>query len=106
MTAIVGRDRERAALEAFLADASERLFALVFEGEAGIGKTTVWREGTRMAEELGFRVLACRPAATEAKLSLSAVADLLEDVPEDVYAALPSPAAARARRRPAPSRAR
>lgn len=92
MTAVVvGRDRELASAGEFLATASEGPAALVLEGDAGIGKTTVWREVVRQAEATGFEVLSCRPAQQEAKLSLSAVADLLEATPAAVFEALPTP---------------
>ena len=42
--AIVGRDPELAAVERLVDAISERSTALVIEGEAGIGKTTVWQE--------------------------------------------------------------
>jgi len=47
---VVGRDHERSIAEQFLADASEGFVALVLEGEAGIGKTTVWRDTIGLAE--------------------------------------------------------
>src|SRR5581483_11382235 len=37
----------------------------------------------------GFLVLSCRPAETETKFALSALADLLEDVPDAAFDALP-----------------
>src|SRR5688572_6371636 len=64
---------------------------LLLEGAAGIGKTTVWREVSRRAEERGFRVLSCRPAEAEAKLAMSAVADLFEPVADGALAVLPEP---------------
>ena len=91
MANIVGRDRELSLAEGFLDSAGERFSVLLLEGEVGIGKTTVWREVVRRAEERSFLVLSCRPAKTETKLSLSAVADLLEPVPEAAFVALPKP---------------
>src|SRR5438067_13088661 len=88
---VVGRERELSLAEEFLESASERFAVLVLEGEPGIGKTTLWRECIRRAEERPFLVLSCRPAETEAKLSLSAVADLLEPVPASAFSALPEP---------------
>jgi DNA-binding CsgD family transcriptional regulator len=85
---VVGRERELSLAEGFLDSAQERFSVLSLEGEAGIGKTTVWREVIRLASERGFRVLACRPAEAEANLTFSALADLLEPVPDDVFAAL------------------
>jgi DNA-binding CsgD family transcriptional regulator len=77
--------------DSFLEEARERFHVLRFDGEAGIGKTTVWREVVARARERGFRVLSCRPAATETKLALSAIADLLEPVPSPAFTALPEP---------------
>jgi DNA-binding CsgD family transcriptional regulator len=88
---IVGRERELSLAEEFLDSAGERFVVLLLEGEPGIGKTTVWREVVRRAQERSFLVLSCRPAATEAKLGLSAVADLLEPVPERAFGALLEP---------------
>jgi DNA-binding CsgD family transcriptional regulator len=88
---VVGRERELSLAEGFLDSASARFAVLLLEGEAGIGKTTVWREVTRRAQERAFLVLSCRPAESEAKLSLSAVADLLEPVPNGAFGALPKP---------------
>jgi len=85
---IVGRERELSLAGEFLDSARERFAVLALEGEAGIGKTTVWREVVRLAEERGFRVLACRPAQAEARLTFSALTDLLEPVPEDAFEAL------------------
>ena len=88
---VFGREEELALGDAFLDSAAERLSVLRLEGEAGIGKTTVWREVVRRAAERGHLVLSCRPAETETKLALSALADLLEPVPEAPFAALPPP---------------
>jgi len=88
---VVGRERELSLAEGFLDSAGERFAVLLLEGEAGIGKTTVWREVIRRAEERRSLVLSCRPLQTEAKLSLSAVADLLEPVPEAAFGVLPEP---------------
>jgi DNA-binding CsgD family transcriptional regulator len=85
---VVGRERELSLAEGFLDSAREHFSVLALEGEAGIGKTTVWREGVRLAEERQFRVLACRPAEAEARLTFAALADLLEPVPEEAFAAL------------------
>ena len=88
---MVGRERELSLAEEFLDSAGDHFAVLVLEGRPGIGKTTVWREVIRRARERSFLVLSCRPAATEAKLGLSAVADLLEPVPETAFGALVEP---------------
>lgn len=60
-------------------------------GEAGIGKTTVWRAAVAEADAAGFRILSCRPAGAEVRLSFAALADLFEDALDDVLPALPAP---------------
>jgi Cdc6-like AAA superfamily ATPase len=60
---MVGRDRELDACRAFLADGAPT--TMVLEGPAGIGKTTVWSESVRLADELGHRVLVTRPVEAE-----------------------------------------
>jgi DNA-binding CsgD family transcriptional regulator len=90
-TGVFGRERELALAEAFLDRAEGRSGVLRLDGEAGIGKTTVWREVVRRAQERGFRVLSCRPAEAETKLALSALADLLDPIGSEVFATLPQP---------------
>ena len=85
---VVGRDEELAAVAAFLD--GDLPAALVLAGEAGIGKTTVWRAGLGHARERGVRVLDCRPAESEARLSFAGLTDLLEPVLGAVLGALPS----------------
>ncbi|MGZ4402619.1 MAG: AAA family ATPase, partial [Gaiellaceae bacterium] len=92
MTGVVlGRDSEQQRLSRFLESVEEGLAACVFEGEAGIGKTALWREGVARAREASFRVLWCAPAEVEAALSYSALADLLVGVEPEILAALPAP---------------
>lgn len=90
-TGVVGRELELAEVDRFLDGVGGGFVALVLEGEAGIGKTTVWSEARRRAEERGLRLLSCRPVAAEAKLSFAALSDLLADVGDESFAALPDP---------------
>src|SRR5437762_3227078 len=46
---IVGREEDRASVEAFVGRAEGGASALVLEGEAGIGKSTVWLAGVELA---------------------------------------------------------
>ena len=48
---IIGRDAERATIEAFLDRRMSGLRALVLEGEAGIGKSTLWLAAVDTARE-------------------------------------------------------
>jgi hypothetical protein len=92
-TDVVGREEEVAALVDFL-DARARLpGVLLLEGEAGIGKTTLWRHGVELAAEPGYRVLSCSGSSSEARLSFVALGDLLGDALQEVLPALPAPQA-------------
>ena len=88
---IVGRERELALIRAFFAAAEAAPRALILEGEAGIGKTTLWEAAVREAERAGFRIIWCRPAGAEVRLSFSALADLLDRDVDEVLPSLPSP---------------
>jgi DNA-binding CsgD family transcriptional regulator len=88
---LLGREDELAAVEAFLEGGRTGASVLVFEGEPGVGKTALWREAVRRAKSSEFLVLSCRPAEAEAKLSYSALADLLEPLGAEVFATLPDP---------------
>ena len=88
---MVGRDRELAALAAFLAGLETGPGALVLEGEPGIGKTTLWREGVAQAERAGRLVLAARPSEPEKRLAFAGLADLVSPVVDDLLPQLPSP---------------
>jgi DNA-binding CsgD family transcriptional regulator len=88
---VVGRDAELGLVDRFLDHVSPGPAALVIEGEAGIGKTTVWLEGITAAGARGFRVLQAHPAESEAKLSYAALADLVGGAFDQTRAALPAP---------------
>ncbi|TML02597.1 MAG: hypothetical protein E6G36_11605, partial [Actinobacteria bacterium] len=89
MTGIVGRDAELDVLRDFVASIAGGASALVLEGEAGVGKTTLWEAGVAEAEAQGFRVLAARPAESETSLSFSGLGDVLDTALEDALAPLP-----------------
>jgi DNA-binding CsgD family transcriptional regulator len=86
-----GRAAEFARIEGFLDDVISGPVALLMEGAAGIGKTTLWSAGIDLARQRGCWVLTCRPVQSEAALSFSALGDLLESVPEQALAGLPRP---------------
>jgi DNA-binding NarL/FixJ family response regulator len=88
---VQGRAAERARIRGFLDDVADGPAALLIEGAAGIGKTTLWSTGIDLARQRGWWVLTCRPVQSEAALSFSALGDLLEAVPEQALAGLPGP---------------
>ena len=63
---------------------------LALEGDAGVGKTTLWEAGLEEAGDRGFRVLAARPAESETALSFSGIGDLLGPVLDEALAPLPA----------------
>jgi DNA-binding CsgD family transcriptional regulator len=75
----------------FLDAASAEPVALVVEGEAGIGKTTLWLSAVHQARERGFQVLSARPADAESVLAYASLADLLAEVDATILADLPTP---------------
>ena len=89
-SALIGREQELARLEAFVEGTADGPPRLVLEGEAGIGKTTLWRAGVEHARELGFRVLESRPVAPERELSFAALGDLLSGTHDEI-GDLPAP---------------
>lgn len=78
-------------IERFLATSHKRPAVLVLEGEAGIGKTTLWEAGVDAAPSHGLRVLTSRASDAEAQLCFAGLTDLLDDVEGDVFTALPAP---------------
>jgi DNA-binding CsgD family transcriptional regulator len=87
---VLCRERELAAIAAFLAAAEERPAGLTLDGEPGIGKTTLFEHAVGDAKARGYRVLAARPTSAESALSFVGLTDLLAGVHE-VFLELPSP---------------
>lgn len=79
----------RRAIAELLGSSAREPAALLLDGEAGIGKTTLWLDGIRQAEDAGFVVLSARGSVSEAQASFAAAADLLRDVDPTVLAGLP-----------------
>ncbi len=65
--------------------------ALLVEGEAGIGKTTVWRSAAAAAASRGNRVISSTAVEGEADLPFVGLRDLMEQLPADAARALPPP---------------
>jgi hypothetical protein len=88
---VIGREREINVVSTLLDLLPDRPAALLVEGEAGIGKSTVWFEAIRLAADRGYRVLRARPAESEARLSYAALADLVGPAFEEARPQLPEP---------------
>ena len=89
---VLGRDDELRSLRTLLdRPAADGITALVLEGEAGIGKSTLWLAGVEAARERGLRVLSSRPAEVELGVAHAGLGDLLEDALEDVRSGLEAP---------------
>lgn len=86
---VVGREREIAEANGFLAEAAERSHGLLFVGEAGIGKTTIWSAVVDEAADRGFDRLVARPSEAEAELAFAVLTDLFGRVDGDTLTQLP-----------------
>lgn len=87
---LIGREGDLHQVEAFLGRLRDGPAKLLLEGEAGIGKTMLWRAGVQRAQELGFRILEARPAAPERELSFAALGDLFAEAHDEI-GELPAP---------------
>src|SRR5205823_10802368 len=88
---IVGREAELASLNAFIDETEGGAAALVLEGEAGVGKSTLWGAAVEHARARGLTVLSSRPAEAERGLGNVGLGDLLEGVVDDALSALLTP---------------
>jgi DNA-binding CsgD family transcriptional regulator len=88
---ILGRERELAAAAELLSTLEHGPAALLYAGEPGIGKTTLWREAVDRARGGPIVVLAAAPAEAEAPLGFAALADLLEPVVDELIPELSEP---------------
>jgi DNA-binding CsgD family transcriptional regulator len=92
--ALVGREDERAHLRAFLrlphqgspqpplqdTPGADQPAATVLLGDAGIGKTALWRAAVDRAPDEGWRVLTASPAEAERSMTFAGLGDLLAGV--------------------------
>ncbi len=94
MSALIGRDEELRSLSEFLdghVAGGAGPAAFVWEGEAGIGKSTLWLAAVEAARERELRVLVSRPGEAERGLAHAGLGDLFDDVLDDVLPELPAP---------------
>jgi DNA-binding CsgD family transcriptional regulator len=88
---VIGRERELTVIAGFLEEVRSQTVSLLIEGVAGIGKTTLWQTGVDRARELGLQALVTRGDHSEAKLSFTALGDLLLPVVDEALPGLPEP---------------
>ena len=88
---VVGRPGELEAAAGFVEQVASGPAFLVFEGEAGIGKTTVWRSACVLAERKSYRLMTTRPAEPDRQLSFAGLGDLFSGLEAEAFADLPDP---------------
>ena len=89
----MGRDRELSSLSAFLDrdGGVQGPIAIALEGDAGIGKSTLWRIAVEDARGRGLRVLSSRPAESERGLAHAGLGDLFDGALDEVLPTLTPP---------------
>ena len=88
---LVGRDEELERVSAVVTFVAESPHAALIRGEAGMGKTSLWRGATNAASQAGVRVLVARGVEAEMPLAFAVLADLLEEVVPAVSECLSAP---------------
>jgi len=88
---VLSRSVEFSAIADFLTSAEVQPSGLVIEGEAGIGKTTLWLAAAEQASERGMQVLSARIGQAESVMAYTAMFDLFAAVDEAILAKLPGP---------------
>ena len=88
--ALIGRDEELQRLGHFLEAVPQGARALVVEGEAGTGKTSLLHGALARARDGGALALSARPAEAEASFAYAALADLFGKH-HDAWTQLPDP---------------
>src|SRR5688572_16254991 len=81
---LVGREEELERVELFLRSVPDGARALVIEGEAGAGKTSIWEAALAGATRAGLRLLSARPAEAETSFAYAALGDLIGEHAEAV----------------------
>lgn len=87
---VVSRESELLVLQRFF-DRGGSVICFVLTGEVGIGKTTIWESGIKLAAGHRYLVLSARGSHAEVALSFASLADLVDGVDPDVLASLPAP---------------
>jgi DNA-binding CsgD family transcriptional regulator len=88
---VFGREQELATIARLLAERRDGPVGVLIEGDAGIGKTTVWEAALGLARARLWRVLVARPAEAELRFSYGAASDLLGPLLDGTVGGLPGP---------------
>jgi DNA-binding CsgD family transcriptional regulator len=88
---MIGRESELRLVESFLGDAGPGTHGLLLQGEAGIGKSTIWQAALDAAAGRGYRVVVTRPTEAEARLPFAGLNDLFGDLVDAERLQLPPP---------------
>ncbi|HEX2765691.1 MAG TPA: AAA family ATPase [Candidatus Limnocylindria bacterium] len=88
---MVDREAERRLVASFLDAPDAGVRALVLQGAAGIGKTTIWQAAIDDVAVRGRRLLVTRPSEAEARLPFVGLHDLLAEVLDEPVAILSPP---------------
>lgn len=86
---ILGRHEELQALARFVESVPAGGCALLLEGDAGIGKTALWQEGTSAARRTDVRVLTARAGQAETQIAFATVGDLFAPTLDETLPRLP-----------------
>lgn len=84
---LFGREDTFAILKATLAQGG----SVVMSGEPGMGKSSLVRAASQVAQRTGRRVLSVSPTQFDRGLPFAGLADLMTQCPDDVESALPTP---------------
>src|SRR5215469_12535804 len=87
----VVRPAEWRRVREFAADVRASPAGLALQGEAGAGKSTLWRAGIDAAVAAGHRLLRSEPSSSETDLSFAGISDLLTGLLPSVAVEIPGP---------------
>ena len=88
---LVGRENELGRLNRFVDAVPDGPRGMVIRGDAGIGKTSLWRHALETARTDGVNIVSARCVEAELPLALAAMADLVEEHLPDVGGDLAEP---------------
>jgi DNA-binding CsgD family transcriptional regulator len=90
---LLERDAGLAEVEWLAMVAADAPAAVLIEGEAGIGKTTLWERGIELASLHRHQVLAVRPRPADVELPFLGLTELLDPIADRSLPLLPAPLA-------------